>query len=106
MKYVSIFMPDCEPFGDTFLEASSRAIVLGLFVKSPALESDTAKHVAHDTRPFEQRVWRRLGRNQQASSGSIDVSMSLAMGLLRRHGDAGAVHEDYLPGACSFPQKR
>ncbi len=28
-------MPDCGPFGETFFEANSRAIVLGLFVKSP-----------------------------------------------------------------------
>src|ERR1700737_446665 len=31
--------------------------------------------------------------------------MSLAMVLLRRHGDAGTVHEDDLPGACLFLEK-
>jgi hypothetical protein len=36
MKEFSILMPDCGPFGEAFLEASSRAIVLGLLVKSPA----------------------------------------------------------------------
>ena len=35
MKYVSIRMPDAGPFGDTFFEASARAISGALFVKSP-----------------------------------------------------------------------
>ena len=31
--------------------------------------------------------------------------MSFGMFLLNRHGDAGAVHEDDLPGACLFLEK-
>src|SRR5260221_2714537 len=36
IKYVSIFMPDPGPFGETFLEASTRAIVGALLLNSPA----------------------------------------------------------------------
>jgi len=35
MKYVSMRIPDAAPFGDTFLEASERAISGALFVKRP-----------------------------------------------------------------------
>lgn len=35
IKYVSIRIPDCGPFGETFFEANVRAIVLALFVNSP-----------------------------------------------------------------------
>jgi hypothetical protein len=34
-KYVSILIPDPGPSGETFLEASVRAIVAALFVNSP-----------------------------------------------------------------------
>ena len=36
MKYVSMRMPDAGPFGDTFFDASVRAIVAASFVKRPA----------------------------------------------------------------------
>jgi hypothetical protein len=36
MKYNNILNPDPTPLGETFLEASDRAIVFALFVKSPA----------------------------------------------------------------------
>jgi len=35
IKYVSIRIPEEGPFGDTFFDASSRAIVAALFVNSP-----------------------------------------------------------------------
>jgi len=36
MKYVSMRIPDAAPFGETFLDASERAISGALFVKSPS----------------------------------------------------------------------
>jgi hypothetical protein len=36
MKYVSMRIPDPGPFGDTFFEASSRAMISGDFVNSPS----------------------------------------------------------------------
>jgi hypothetical protein len=36
MKYVNMRIPDCGPFGDTFREANTRAMVAALLVKSPA----------------------------------------------------------------------
>jgi len=36
MKYVSIRMPEPGPFGETFFDASVRAIVAASFVKRPA----------------------------------------------------------------------
>jgi hypothetical protein len=36
MKYVSMRIPDCGPLGETFLEASTRAIVDAFFLNSPA----------------------------------------------------------------------
>ena len=35
MKYVSIRIPEPGPFGETFFEARTRAIVLALLVNSP-----------------------------------------------------------------------
>jgi hypothetical protein len=35
MKYVSIRMPDPGPFGDTFFEANTLAMVAAFLVKSP-----------------------------------------------------------------------
>ena len=36
MKYVSMRIPDAAPSGETFLDASERAISGALFVKSPS----------------------------------------------------------------------
>jgi hypothetical protein len=36
MKYVSIRMPDPGPFGETFFEAKTLAMVLALLVNNPA----------------------------------------------------------------------
>jgi hypothetical protein len=36
MKYVSILMPDCGPFGETFFDARVLAIVLAFFLNKPA----------------------------------------------------------------------
>jgi hypothetical protein len=36
MKYVSIFIPEIGPFGDTLRDANARAIVLASFANSPA----------------------------------------------------------------------
>jgi len=35
MKYVSIRIPDAGPFGETFFDASARAIAGALFLKRP-----------------------------------------------------------------------
>lgn len=35
----------------------------------------------------------------------IGASISIAVVLLKQHGDAGAVHEDDLPDACPFLQE-
>jgi hypothetical protein len=35
MKYVSMRIPDCGPFGETLLEASDAAIFFALFLNSP-----------------------------------------------------------------------
>ena len=35
MKYVSMRIPDCGPFGETVLEASEAAIFFALFLNSP-----------------------------------------------------------------------